>query len=293
MGRSRLVPLLALCLAGEPARAELYRWTDAKGQMHVTMHLDEVPPDQRPSAAQSARDAAKEPSRVQSYAQPGPAAGAPAARALQRAPAAAPKPVYQVRVERAGTSMIVQVRLNDRVTAPFVIDTGASDVLIPKSVADELGIQPGPEARTMRYQTANGVIDSPVVTLESVEVGGARVEGVPASIGSGMGVGLLGLSFFNHFTYRVDAAAGLVTLSPNGLEESGLIRGGRSAAEWRSQFQNLRMRIEQVEGQRASTPPAHMRELTRLADAKQDLERQLEQLESEADTAHVPMSWRD
>jgi len=278
MRSTRLAALLLALALGSvaPATAELYRWTDAQGQMHVTMHLDQVPPRYRPAAMQAAQQDKAAPSLLQSYATPDD--GAPRARRKPNAvateePAAR---VYHVRVARAPIGMIVQVRLNDRVTAPFLIDTGATDVLLPKQVAAELGLDVGPDTRTMQYQTANGVVEHPVLMLDSVEVGGARVEQVPASVGS-MELGLLGLSFFNHFTYRVDAAAGIVTLSPNGLAAAGLIRGGRSAAQWRSQFENLRVRLAQAGGGRDAEALRH----------------QLELLEDEADEADVPSTWRD
>ena len=78
--------------------------------------------------------------------------------------------VHRIPVERAGTGMIVPVRINGRVVAPFMVDTGASYVLIPKAVADEAGVEVGPDARTMRFTTANGVVEQPIVTLDSVEL---------------------------------------------------------------------------------------------------------------------------
>lgn len=283
----RVTPVLIL-LSGLPARGELYRWTDANGHLHVTAHLDEVPPGQRPHAAA----AAVEPSRLQSFRSPTPSR-VTRANAAPSGAADAAGAVHHIRVERAGTGMIVQVRLNDRVTAPFLIDTGASDVLLPSKVAEELGLRAGPETRTIRYATANGVVDQPVLMLDAVEVGGARVEGVPASISPSLGVGLLGLSFFNHFTYRVDAAAGIVTLSPNGLVAAGLIRGGRSEAQWRVEFENVRGRISETVVEAERTPSSHGRERLRLEDERARLERQLAQLDLEADEAHVPVSWRD
>jgi len=291
MRPTRLLPLL-LVLAVAPAGAELYRWTDAQGRMHVTMHLDEVPPAHRPAAVAKEMADRSAPARVQSFAAPPGGAASYAPRAGGGSASDDAQRVYHVRVARASSGMIVKVRINDRVTAPFLIDTGASDVLLPKHVADELGIQPGPDMRTQLYQTANGVVSAPVLTLDSVEVGGARVEDVPASIGN-MSVGLLGLSFFNHFTYRIDAAAGIVTLSPNRLAESGLLRGGRSASQWRSQFGSLKGQIAQVAAMREATPSADGRRGEKLEAAQRMLERQLEQLEDEADLAHVPASWRD
>ncbi len=151
----------------------------------------------------------------------------------------------------------------------------------------------GPETRTKRYSTANGVVTHPVVMLRSVSLGGATVENVPASITPSMQVGLLGLSFFNHFTYNIDAAEGVVTLVPNELAESGRIRGGRSQAQWQAEYRNLGYRIAAVEREYAGKLESRGRERARLEAELEDLERQLAILETEADRARVPMVWRD
>jgi clan AA aspartic protease (TIGR02281 family) len=189
--------------------------------------------------------------------------------------------------------MLVGVRLNNSVTAPFLIDTGASDVLIPKKYADQLGFSEGRNTRTKRYSTANGIITRPVMMLRSVSLGGAKVENVPASVTPDMQFGLLGLSFFNHFTYNIDAAEGIVTLVPNSLAATGAIRGGRSQAQWKSEYRNLTARIAMLDAEAERTPSTRSRERSRLATARSDLERQLELLNGEADQARVPMAWRD
>jgi clan AA aspartic protease (TIGR02281 family) len=282
--------LLALLVAAGPAGAEIYRWTDAEGRVHFTQDLSQVPLQQR----RQAESRASKPGRrdaVQIYSSSDAASSAPASIRRGRQPGN--ETVYRIRVSRAGTGMIVSARLNRSVTARFLIDTGASDVLIPQSVADQLGIQIGPETRTKRYSTANGIIENPVVMLRSVDLGGAIVENVPASISPSMKVGLLGLSFFNHFTYNIDAAKGLVTLRPNSLVESGGIRGGRSEAQWRSEFRALRSRLSYVEREYAEKPPSRSRERKRLEGLRADFERQMALLDVEADQARVPMNWRD
>ena len=282
--------VLALVVAAAPSGAEIYRWTDAEGRDHFTQDLGQVPSQHRQEAAARAskprrRDA------VQNY--PSSDSAAPAPASIQRGTGGGNGRVYQIRVSRAGTGMIVTARLNRSVSASFLIDTGASDVLIPQSVADQLGIHVGPETRTKRYSTANGIIENPVVMLRSVDLGGAIVENVPASISPNMKVGLLGLSYFNHFTYNIDAAKGLVTLRPNQLAESGGIRGGRSEAQWRSEFRALNARIAQVEREYDRKPQSRSRERKRLEDRRADLERQAALLETEADRARVPPNWRD
>lgn len=279
---------LSILLLAAPSAAEIYRWTDDSGRVHFTQDLGQVPPRYRKQAETGAKSPSRT-SRVQTYSG-GASTQQPALPA--RAAGADGEKTYRVRVQRAGTSMLADVRLNNAVTAPFLIDTGASDVLIPQSLADRLGLQIGPDTRTKHYSTANGVVEHPVVMLRSVSLGGASVENVPASVSPSMEVGLLGLSFFNHFTYNIDAAAGVVTLTRNRLAESGKIRGGRSQAQWRAEYANLRWRIAQIDREYTQKATSKTRERRRLEAERADLERQLELLEAEADQAHVPMVWR-
>jgi clan AA aspartic protease (TIGR02281 family) len=201
--------------------------------------------------------------------------------------------VTRIKVQRAGTSMRVVALLNGRVRAPFIVDTGASDVTIPRWVADEIGIEINERTRTQVYQTANGRIEEPVVTLDSVDLGGAVAENVSASISSTMPVGLLGLSFFNRFRYQVDPQQGLITLEPNGLVETGYLRGGRSESEWRMQFRQLQGRRARVEARMGRLTPAHSRLLEGLSDEREQIDEQIQELEIEADRAQVPHRWRE
>jgi aspartyl protease family protein len=284
--RRALLTTLLLGLAA-PSAAEFYRWTDAEGREHFTQDVRRVPPEHRAESIRAARSPRGSP-RVQTYEEPPrPARAAPTAAE----PAGAQR-AYRVRVQRAGPSMMVQARLNGSVTAPFLIDTGASDVLIPQSVADRLGLHVGPDTRTKRYSTANGIVEHPVVTLRSVDLGGAVVKEVPASISPNMSFGLLGLSYFNHFTVNVDAAAGVVTLVPNRLAESGRIRGGRSEAQWRSEYRSLRARIERTRHEYEDKPESRTRERNRLERQLAELERHVEKLDEEANRARVPATWR-
>ncbi|HSJ95524.1 MAG TPA: TIGR02281 family clan AA aspartic protease, partial [Myxococcota bacterium] len=264
--RRALVLLLFAALPPALAAAEIYRWTDAEGRVHFTEDLSRVPPEQRGAARENA--AAPPSDRVQTFSAP-PAARAPAARPRGMRPGRA----HQVPVERAGNAMVVPVRLNGRTVAPFLLDTGASYVLVPARVAEEAGIRVGPDTRTLSFTTANGVVEQPVVTLDSVELGTARADQVAAAISDRIEIGLLGLSFFNRFTYQIDAAAGLVTLVENDLAESGHIVGGRSETQWRGEFHALRARLAAIDAARGRTTAAHGRRHDRLDDEERALER--------------------
>lgn len=184
--------------------------------------------------------------------------------------------------------MLVMVRLNDRVTVPFLVDTGASDVSIPAAVAARAGIVVGPRTPRALYTTANGVVSSPVVTLDSVQLGAARVEGVRASISDAMPIGLLGGSFFNNFTFQVDPAASVITLMRNDRVRSGL-----SQSTWQGRFQTLQQKIGTLERYIEENHLFRKSRQRELDDRLGELRDELERLDGEADRAAVPQVWRE
>ena len=294
---ARVVLLSALVAIPSLAAAEIFQWKDAEGRLHFAQDLNQVPGEYRAQAEAGARKDGAGP-EIQRY-QPVPAAPAPArsakpqGAAVRRARTArSGGSTFRIPVERAGNTMLVQVRLNDQVTASFQIDTGASDVVIPRWVADQLGLELS-SSRTGIYGTANGVVQQPLVTLSSVDLGGARVEDVPATVSASMSHGLLGLSYFNHFRYNFDPAAGVVTLTPNGLAEAGILKGGRTEDQWRGQFAHLAARRAAIENALERINPNWTVRREELESALSETVRQVEVLESEADDAHVPMAWRD
>ncbi|MCP5056805.1 MAG: DUF4124 domain-containing protein [bacterium] len=280
MGMRPALVLLALVVLASAATAEIYRWTDAQGQIHFTQDLSQVPVGQRPSARTEADAAA--PSRVQTYSK-----GAPAA-SHRRARKPSGRGLVHIRYEQQQGAMMVMVRLNDRVTAPFVVDTGASDVTIPASVARSAGILVGPDTPTALYQTANGVVSHPIVNLDSVQVGDARVEGVRGSISDSMQIGLLGGTFFNNFTFQIDPGAQVISLRPNDR-----VRGGVSETQWRGRFAELNGKIETLEAYIADNHFFRESRREELAQRLAALEDSLEELDVAADRAGVPQGWRD
>ena len=122
--------------------------------------------------------------------------------------------LIEIPFTRLGSLMRVDARVNDLVTVPFLIDTGASGVSIPHSYAAKLGVRVRPDTPQIRVTTANGVVARPLIALQSIEIAGARVENLTATLDPGLDFGLLGGSFFNNYVYRVDAARSMITLAP-------------------------------------------------------------------------------
>lgn len=89
----------------------------------------------------------------------------------------------------------------------FMVDTGASDMVLNVKDAKKVGIDVLNLNFNRRYNTANGVVFGASVVLDEVEVARGRVfYGVRASVNSAdLGVSLLGMSFLRqHFEgYKV------------------------------------------------------------------------------------------
>ncbi len=285
-----------LLLHASIGAAEIYRWTDANGQVHFTQDLGSIPRQHRAEAEARSKRPAPARRRIQTYEPSAPASPSPRARSALRGAsqgaASNAGEIYEVRVQRAGNALRVSVLINGTVSVPFLIDTGATDVVLPKWAADELELDLS-NARTGVYRTANGVVKQKLVRLESVSMGGAEVKSVPATISDTMSTGLLGLSYFNHFKYDVDPVQGLVTLRRNNLAETGVLKGGRSRRQWQSHFRLARKRIERAEEYLEEVPFGRSRQRARVQEEIERLEQELALLESEADDARIPFSWRE
>lgn len=65
----------------------------------------------------------------------------------------------------------------------FLLDTGATDVAVPASLAKKLGLKPG---RRNKARTANGIVDIRDTRIESLQLGTIKLSNVRASINPGM-----------------------------------------------------------------------------------------------------------
>lgn len=82
----------------------------------------------------------------------------------------------------------------------FVIDTGASGIALTRADARKAGIDTGALVFTGQSQTANGVVPTASVRLESVELGEFRDQRVPAAvIGGDLDVSLLGMEYLSRY----------------------------------------------------------------------------------------------
>jgi aspartyl protease family protein len=124
--------------------------------------------------------------------------------------------IVSVPLQSKGEIVIVQATVNEKALANFVVDTGASYTMISKAIAKELDIDLEKKLPTMPFQTANGIIQAPLISLKSVEVGGMQVKDLTAAVhdafpDSGIS-GLLGLNFLSQFRMDIDTKNGVLRL---------------------------------------------------------------------------------
>jgi aspartyl protease family protein len=82
----------------------------------------------------------------------------------------------------------------------FLVDTGASEVVLSAADAARIGIDPAELAFVGRARTANGTVATAPVRLGRLEFGSFSDSGVPASVGGGaLDVSLLGMSYLDRF----------------------------------------------------------------------------------------------
>jgi aspartyl protease family protein len=115
-----------------------------------------------------------------------------------------------ISVDAGGASMIILEQdrnghyevegLINGQSVDFLVDTGATDVAVPESMARVLGLEFGPRVQVM---TAAGPSQAWMTRLNEVSIGGISRRNVRATITSGEFNGvLLGMSFLKHYSLR-------------------------------------------------------------------------------------------
>jgi hypothetical protein len=201
--RSVLLTLALAAVAGltpPPLHAQIYRWVDGSGVPHYTEGLDAVPERYRANAA---------PLRLQNKpALPAePDTGTP-----PRSPAGGTVIRYS-----PGQRIMADVRINGAASARLILDTGADRTLISHRALAAAGVSLSQTVATGRIVGVTGSDRLPYVMIDSLEVGGVRVGRMPVGaydVAEAEGDGLLGRDFLDRFNVAIDAAQGVVTLSP-------------------------------------------------------------------------------
>jgi hypothetical protein len=201
-GRALVTLALAVLVGLTPgsAHAQIYRWVDDASVPHYAEGLDSVPERHRATAT---------PLGLRNR----PAAPTAADADVSRN---APQGGTTIRYT-PGERIIVDVRINGTASALLMLDTGADRTLISPRALAAAGVSLTRSVGTGRLVGVTGDDHLPYVMIDSLEVGEARVGRMPIGayeMAQMEGDGLLGRDVLDAFNVTIDAARGLVTLSP-------------------------------------------------------------------------------
>ncbi len=109
-------------------------------------------------------------------------------------------PAGQIEVPRAGDGHYYVVLKISGVKVRFVIDTGATDMVLTAQDARRVGIDPASLAYIGQASTANGIVKTARVWLKDVSLGNYTDPSVRADVNGGqMETSLLGMSYLQKF----------------------------------------------------------------------------------------------
>lgn len=104
------------------------------------------------------------------------------------------------------------LNINDT-PVPFVIDTGASQVVLSQRDATRIGLDPASLQYFGSAMTANGVVQTAPVMLDQVSLGTITDSDVPAVVNGGeMDTSLLGMTYLGLYD-RIEISDGQMVLS--------------------------------------------------------------------------------
>ena len=188
-----LLFLFLVSLVAPSRSAELYRWVDERGVVHFSDNEHNIPSEFRNNVTRIRGLAPSRPSNNPAF--------------TGRA---------SVPLKKKGLTAVVEVKINSTTKANFILDTGASYTVISEHVAKELKIDLEKKHPKIRLQTANGIIEVPLVTLDSIEISGLRVDDLAAAVHNFSTdtniAGLLGLNFLGKFRMELDTEKGILIL---------------------------------------------------------------------------------
>jgi hypothetical protein len=192
----------ALLSSATDVSAQIYRWTDERGDVRYSQGIHSIPPQFRSGAVMMAP----------------PSAPAPAAPAAPQPEPAATPAAGEARIPfTPGQPIMVTARINGGGTTQLILDTGAQGTVISPNALAALGVSYRGAMRGS-IKGVTGDADVLAVRIDSIEVEGARVGPLmvvahDAGLGSGRD-GLLGRDFLDNFVVTIDSNARVVTLTP-------------------------------------------------------------------------------
>ncbi len=235
--------ILLLFFASPINAGELYEWQDEKGSTHFSDSLSSVPPKYRNQFKQQKfkgpDKTAIEPPAIKSV--PPFPANKPSGKAPKKYEA--PYIPYEDQENKLGRRIIVEVKFNNSVTAPMVLDTGAPGLSISHKLANKLGLFDNNSGGKLITQSGGigGTTPSILTIIDSVQIGDVKDKFIPTSIMKSISnkfEGLLGMFFLDNYHMKVDTTKKVLIFEEIPGREN--LPGGHNRNWWESNFLKFR-----------------------------------------------------
>ncbi len=266
--------------------AEIYKWVDENGEIHMATSLADVPKKYRDQITRIKTDPAPPVRPLVEEAKP---------EAQTR-----PKPAlrrFEVPYRDQGSTrrVIIPVKFNDTVVAPMALDTGSPGMVISLRLAVKLGIFSRDSGTLLTQVGGIGGGQLAILTIvDSVAVKGARDTFIPTNVMPGIFddfEGLIGMDFLTNYTIGIDTRKKVVVFQEN--EPQPGTRGGHDEGWWRKTFEDFRAVRDGWKDYAKSNPQRPGSEAEALVNFQvREAERLLLRLDLYASDNAVPRHWR-
>jgi hypothetical protein len=146
--------------------------------------------------------------------------------------------------EGAARRILLPVIFNDSVTAPLLLDTGATGMLISLRLAERLGIFRKGEGNLLEaISGVGGTVPAILTIIDSVKIGEAEDSFIPTTISGSISEefeGLIGMDFMSNFTIKIDTRKHVVTFEE--LPPQANMPAGHDEAWWKEKFHEFASR---------------------------------------------------
>ena len=283
--------IAVLWFSGSVSVADLYKWTDKEGVLHVATSLGDVPEQYRDQVVTMKGDSTPAASRQPTVDTP------PTAQSLLSSVDELPLARFEVPYENEGSArrIIIPVKFNDSVTAPMALDTGSPGMVISVDLAVTLRVFSRDNGTLLTEAAGIGGKTLAVLTIiDSVAVEGARTTFVPTTVTASISPhfeGLIGMDFLANYTLSIDSRKRVIVFQETPPQPEA--RGGHDEDWWRTTFEDFRsIRDGWAEHARSANLRPESQAASFIDFQVRESQRLLQRLHIYASDNAVPQHWR-
>ena len=214
--------------------ADFYRWTDEQGAVHFSDSISGIPKQYREHALEGLFDPE---SPRKKTSEPLSDLIIDVEASTQSSPLKTHSVPY-IAFEGRTSRVIIDVRFNDRLTVPMVLDTGAGEVFITEGLAKKLGLFEHEHAKLdVSVSGFGGTAPAIRTILDRMKIGDIESQFIPTRVVPPLSKafdGVVGMNFMSNYSVRIDPLKQVVVFEV--LQNLSPHFGGHGERWWRRYF---------------------------------------------------------